>query len=515
MTTTQSTTTKVCAICATEYPQTAEFWDAKANKNGSLYYYKKCKPCRRKDQQAWKDKNRERVRATNAAYYENNREELARRRRVRKPSEQNKENAARYRREQYKRRCTEQTVLWYANNAEPPKCKCDCGGDVSIGPKGPRDFINQHAVRVQEIRDVMSEASRRNKEAERVPIDKLRILFRDYKDKNGLTWREVADRAGMSHHHVQTLMYDKRPKVKGMSKEWVSRLLERLSGKATTPTHFQTSQVKKQEMKTAVGGLYGLMVVKNEADRYLQACLEWNLKFLDDIFIVDDGSDDETLELCLNYTDNVVRRPDAIPPFMVHEGKNRQWGWESMAAMFELTDRDWILAIDSDEFVVTNDKNRDVREAIDLVRSGIVSNDSWCGRIHRPEAFKQDDTGLYVRTDHYWKNDYQFRLARYRNPGTSTGPRTMAFSNLPMGGGSVPIWYQSLDTDRKRSVKVGSEFELLHVGYMAKEDRIEKHARYTGHPQSGHNKTHIASIITTPRLEQWQGQLPKIWKGLT
>ena len=52
------------------------------------------------------------------------------------------------------------------------------------------------------------------------------------------------------------------------------------------------------------------MVLKNEADRYLRAMLQHNHVWWDDLFVYDDQSTDNSVEIAMEYTDHVVIRVD-------------------------------------------------------------------------------------------------------------------------------------------------------------------------------------------------------------
>ena len=48
--------------------------------------------------------------------------------------------------------------------------------------------------------------------------------------------------------------------------------------------------------------ILGMMIVRNEADRYLNKVLEQMKSICDEIYILDDASTDNTVEICKQYT---------------------------------------------------------------------------------------------------------------------------------------------------------------------------------------------------------------------
>lgn len=83
--------------------------------------------------------------------------------------------------------------------------------------------------------------------------------------------------------------------------------------------------------------LAAVLIVKNEA-KNLAACLE-TLGWVDELVIVDAGSDDATLSIAKQYTDKVFSEPDW-----------QGYGIQRQRAQARAT-ADWVLMIDADEHV--------------------------------------------------------------------------------------------------------------------------------------------------------------------
>lgn len=507
MITTESPETKTCSKCGKVYPLSKENFQTKVRKDGSIAYFAQCRQCIRERRQRWREANREKLAQAKREY--DKRTRYQQRLRKRQYYKNNKEKINAERRAAYISRVRRQEELWYQNNTEPPKCQCGCGQPVNFGEKGPRKFLFNHQNNVPELTERKRRLLAEERERNRVPLNKIRALLFDYKERHNLTLNQLAERCGLSVGHLNALLYSNDARVKGVTKEWAAGLLDRLAGKGSNPTAYQKRRAAFKESETVVmeGGLYGLMVVRNEADRYLQSCLEWHMDIFDDLFIVDDQSDDETVELCLSYTSSVITRPDEIPSFMEHEGKFRQFAWSSMVSMLELTEKDWIVVVDADEFLVSSSA-ASTRDVLDQMRFKLTGEGSWASRVKKIEIFDSDDDGLYGRVDGFWKRDAKAMIARYRE-------RDGGFSNREMACGRLPAWYENQYINHPANLRpAGDDLTLLHVGYMDKNDRIEKHKRYTSKGNHGHSRSHIESILKTPRLEKWQGQTPPVWRGM-
>lgn len=232
------------------------------------------------------------------------------------------------------------------------------------------------------------------------------------------------------------------------------------------------------------------MVVKNEVDRYLEKCLRHMSPFLDELFIWDDQSVDGTPDLCKFFTEHVYVRPDNIPSFLEHEGQFRSAAWAKMVEVLNPDSDVWILSFDCDEFLVSEDNERDsIDQAITAAGQALSI------RIHFPEIFKVEEDEIWYRTDGYWGNINGTRLFRYLD--------NARWSDKAMGCGSEPTY---VSEGLKSDVNYG--LNMLHFGYAYPEDQQKKYQRYTNLYDHGHSNSHIQSIIQPPTLEKWQGKVP-------
>lgn len=253
--------------------------------------------------------------------------------------------------------------------------------------------------------------------------------------------------------------------------------------------------------------LLGYMVTKNEADRYLDACLDHGACFLDGLALYDDQSTDETVQLAGKHSVKWCTRTGDVPAFLEHEGRFRQAAWDWFEDVLSPEPGDWVLALDADEFLVAED---DIRARVNKLIEVAERRDAWSIRLRIPEVFDAELVGEdpyprrlenpRIRTDGFWGKIAGTRLFRWEGGGR--------FRDKSMGCGAEP------DYVSKRSIsEESSGVFLMHYGYAHPDDRATKHERYTTLIDHGHNNGHIQSIVQEPRLESWTGPVAEVWRG--
>lgn len=239
------------------------------------------------------------------------------------------------------------------------------------------------------------------------------------------------------------------------------------------------------------------VVTRNESDRYFRDFLLWHSWIFDGVFIYDDQSTDSTVDIAKELGAKVQIRPDSIPSFLEHEGQFRSAAWEAMQDTFQPDEYDWIVALDADEFLVSNMVGyADPPLLPSFLTAACVYAEKQNSKsviLPIPEVFDRlDINDLYIRTDGFWQGLKQPRICK--------GDISFTFSDKKMACGAIP------DTARDRASDQNCGLTILHFGYAREEDREKKYLRYSNLP--GHNPVHIESIMRPPQMELWQGQVP-------
>lgn len=242
------------------------------------------------------------------------------------------------------------------------------------------------------------------------------------------------------------------------------------------------------------------LIVRNEDDRYLGPCLEHLLTYVDEIRVVDDGSDNPHWSK-LKWIPNdprikIHRLPEST--FYDNEGAARQtllrWTLEA--------DPTHVLAIDADEFV------EDPPALISALKEG---HDLL--RLCMMEVWGCDEKGLRFRMDGGWaphEAPLVYRLPSVRKPEWSIPQRKLA-------SGRIPTEVTQL-RGRARSSGVG----IFHFGWACEADRVARHSRYAIHDGGNfHASSHLDSILwgnDDPRLkicrDTWPAGLASVREAL-
>lgn len=236
--------------------------------------------------------------------------------------------------------------------------------------------------------------------------------------------------------------------------------------------------------------VFGLMVVRNESDRYLAASVAWLRDVVDAVVVFDDQSTDDTADVARSAGAIVKFRPYDCPSFLENESRFRQEAWMALGGVCDSTTDDWVLCVDADEFVISHtgdDARVPVLAAIDYAES----EGADCIDLPVAEIFDMLDDRPLVRTDGEWAKIRATRLCRWQN--------RPVFADVKLAGGSIP---QMASPPLRINDPV-----LLHAGYRRLEDRQAKHRRYTEH--LGHGGAHVDSILKPGIYEPWSAPIPK------
>lgn len=222
------------------------------------------------------------------------------------------------------------------------------------------------------------------------------------------------------------------------------------------------------------------MVVRNEGDQYLDAVLKRLTKQVDQIFVTDDCSDDNTVEIAEDYGAIVQRMPE--PTFAVHEGRLRQASWDHLEKHVNTSENTWVLAIDADEMLY--ETKYPIRDMIERHEFDVIAI----------EFYHMWNEHQY-RVDKAWRPNISSRLFRYFPNGQ--------FMNKQLACGSEPSYVMDLITRGRFFVQSG--LQMKHLSYVTEEGKRNKYTRYTKIDGGAfHANAHIESIMDpNPVLMDW------------
>lgn len=194
-------------------------------------------------------------------------------------------------------------------------------------------------------------------------------------------------------------------------------------------------------------------MIRDEADRYLPSVLSSWSQFSDGILVLDDGSEDDSAELCRDHGATVVEL----------DSTTGSWGREShiRRRLFEAatnSDHDWILWLDAD-MIPANDP----KDLISPVRDHVLFRlfDLW--------SVDSSDQLLY-RSDRYWYAHRTFRTWMIRSPSSTFEP---IWRDRGIHCGHLP---QNLQLTVPTYAPISHS--LLHYGYLRDEDKSAKLDQY-------------------------------------
>jgi len=223
------------------------------------------------------------------------------------------------------------------------------------------------------------------------------------------------------------------------------------------------------------------MLVRNEAGRYLEQVLQQIVQYADQVVILDDASEDGTVEICrhclADFPGKIIS--NAVPGFH-NEILLRKQLWDLAAD----TKPDWILMIDADEIFE--------QSAPRLLRLLLINQeaDAYAFRLYDMWNKKQ------YREDQHWKAHHYFRplLVRYK------ADRHYKWLETPQHCGRLPANIMEL-----RIIK--SMLRVKHLGWIRSQDKLSKFYRYRKldpAAQYGIAEQYLSILDPRPNLLQWE-----------
>lgn len=237
-------------------------------------------------------------------------------------------------------------------------------------------------------------------------------------------------------------------------------------------------------MGSSVSSTYGLMVARNEADRYLESSLAHNAPLVDGLLVFDDWSTDSTKAIAKQYA-YVASRPRSSLSFVEHEGMFRRSAWEALVEQFNPSDGDVIVAVDADEYLMGD----------------IEDFEGNAARVSVDESWGLDGRTPLIRTDRYWGNIDNVRVWRWSEDLFDRDP---VWSQRKTASGCGPF---------QAAMGHHPNLRILHVGYLHPDDREAKYLRYSN--DKNHGSAHVRSIRSTPKLKKYKPKPPHIYRGST
>jgi GT2 family glycosyltransferase len=223
------------------------------------------------------------------------------------------------------------------------------------------------------------------------------------------------------------------------------------------------------------------MIVKNEGKRYLYQVLNCLRGHIDEAVIIDDGSTDNTIQICQEILQGIpLHIIQNEQPMFANEVELRKKQWSETIK----TNPDWILNLDADEILEDgfwdNVENLMNRRDIDFYFFRLY--DMW--------------NETHYREDKYWNAHSIYRpfLMRYQ-------PHfNYVWNETPQHCGRFPINALLLP-------KTTSKFRVKHFGWATKTDRAAKYKRYKlldPDAMYGSREQYNSIMDTNPNLIKWE-----------
>ncbi|GEN35031.1 glycosyltransferase [Aneurinibacillus danicus] len=237
----------------------------------------------------------------------------------------------------------------------------------------------------------------------------------------------------------------------------------------------------RNTVKTSTNKVTLSMVIKNEADRYLRRVLEECRHYIDEAVIIDDGSTDESVEICKKVLAgiplHIVRNETSR---FANEIELRKQQWEETIKTLP----DWILNLDADEMF-----EKKLREVMPMIVNQ-HEYDVICFPLY--DMWDED----HYRDDEYWCAHKTYRpfLVRYQPDFVYKWKETAQHC------GRFPENILELSTGRL-------DIRLKHYGWASPEDRQKKYERYMQlDPEARYGwKEQYESILDpAPTLRKWE-----------
>jgi hypothetical protein len=232
------------------------------------------------------------------------------------------------------------------------------------------------------------------------------------------------------------------------------------------------------------------MLVRNEADRYLRDALAHAARYVDDAVILDDASDDATVEVCRETLRDL---PVIIQSNRAHGFSNESNLRRQLWNLVVQGEPDWILCLDADEIL----EDRAFRELRRL--TGRPDVDAYTFRL-----YDFWDTERY-REDRLWRAHLTFRpfMVRYQ-------PR------FPYEWHASPLHCGRFPRNVLVLPSAMTDLRVKHFGWATLEDRRRKYDRYMAADPDGaygNLEQYLSILDPNPTLRRWSEEIDEPGPG--
>lgn len=248
-----------------------------------------------------------------------------------------------------------------------------------------------------------------------------------------------------------------------------------------TQVHHEPSKKQSPSIQLSRSKLTLSMIVKNENNRYLKKVLEEHLHYVDEAVIIDDGSTDHTVDLCLKALKGIpVHLIKNETSKFANEIELRKQQWEETLK----TNPDWILNLDADEMF----EKRFMYE----VRNLLDQKDYDVFNFRLYDFWNE----THYREDPFWRSHLTYRpfLVRYREHFDDHWKETSQHcGRFPENIFELPNCISNL--------------RLMHFGWQRQQDRLEKFQRYLEYdPEGLHGSVnqYLSILDENPNLIRWK-----------
>lgn len=229
--------------------------------------------------------------------------------------------------------------------------------------------------------------------------------------------------------------------------------------------------------------IHGMMLVRNEASRKLgifNRVLRRMNSLCDRLVICDDNSDDNTFDVCSNFTYNTFKMSERIWDKNEVEARKKLWD----KTIVECKHGDWIVCFDADELL-------DDVQGLRYMLNNLTDNIDGLG-------FRLFDMWnmTHYREDHLWNahgRPWCFAVRYDKNKKYVWHDKTLHCGRFPANG-----------SDRMLPTMI----PVRHYGWALEEDRIKKYERYMridGKGENGILAQYESILDKNPRLIEFVG----------